>query len=120
ILPGASTMAGTEAGRDKIWGKPEDGGPPWPDRAVNVRVGRRGVLRRSPAPIAPDRARNRCSPPLLIGQLPRRGSRLPYGGALTGWMHSPSSRPDREQRRAAAVPGENAGTLQTAPEPNAR
>ena len=38
--------------------------------------------------------------------LPRRGSRLPYGGALTGWMHSISSRPDREQRRAAAVPGE--------------
>src|SRR5215204_7162181 len=38
--------------------------------------------------------------------LPRRGSRLPYGGALTGWMHSTSSRPNREQRRAAAAPGE--------------
>src|SRR3954452_4496677 len=37
---------------------------------------------------------------------PRRGSRLPYGGALTGWMHSTSSRPNREQRRAAAAPGE--------------
>jgi len=53
--------------------------------------------------------RNRCSPSFVDLALPRRGSRLPYGGALTGWMHSISSRPNREQRRAAAAPGERDG-----------
>ena len=47
-----------------------------------------GWTARQLEPKCKSRQRNRCSPSFVDVALPRRGSRLPYGGALTGWMHS--------------------------------